>query len=602
MDHVAEIKSRLPIEELVGQYVALKKMGRNFKGLCPFHSERTPSFYVSTDKQLAYCFGCRKGGDHFKFIQEIEHIDFPEALKLLAEKARVELPHISPQQREILKQEKSIKETVTEMHQQAQSFFEEALWGAAGASALNYIRSRGLTDELIKHFHLGYAPAHGGADELYRSLLKAGYSKDDCEKSGLVLTKSTDSSQHFDRFRNRLMIPITNPQGRVCAFGGRALTKEDEPKYLNSPETPIYHKSAVLFGFNEAKNEIRAKDSVVFVEGYFDVIRAYQAGVTNVVATSGTALTKEHLELVKKQTNKLVFSFDADQAGRQATLRALELALPLGFSISIAYWEGEAKDPDELCSQNPQEYVNAVEKPQPVSVFLINYFKGLYGVDTLEHRVACAQALMPYIARIESPLLIDEWFKEAAQHFSVSVDALYKELQTFRRAAGTHAKVTPVAAAKPVSAVLPEKLSLREEFLVGIVLTFPAVVGVINQIIRPEIFLDLELQSVYRTILDQYNQCSDGTFRFDDALSERAVTAQLYAEKLLNESGRDLNQDEAAHEVVSVGLQLARSYVSRQKTHYLSEIRKAANKEQQEELLEYYQQLLAYEHSLSTQS
>ncbi len=585
----------------------LKKVGRNFKGLCPFHSERSPSFYVSTEKQLAYCFGCRKGGDHFKFIQEIEGIDFVEALKMLAEKAHVELPTVSQEQREKIREQKSQKDRFIEMHEIAQQFFEEQLHSPVGSHALSYIQARGVSDETIKNFHLGYAPATGSSDALFRLLIKEGFSKEECELSGLVLSRNTDNSVHFDRFRNRLMFPISTPLGKVCAFGGRALSKDDEPKYLNSPETAIYHKSNILYGFFEAKNAIRTTGSVVFVEGYMDMIAAYQAGVHNVVATSGTALTSEHLELIKRHTDTLVFSFDADSAGKQATLRAFDLALPLGFNIAVAVWDDIAKDPDEMCTKNPQLFLDAVQKPKQMSDFLIDYFATIYGTERLDQRVTAAQALVAFIARVQSPLFVDEWIKQASSKLSVSVDALYNELQQYRRSqkssTTTHKKTSSdggqSASLTATQQHKEEKQMQKSEYLLGLLLTYPPTISLINQLVTPEIFLDPELQSVYRWLIDQYNQTSGGQIEPAQALKARADMLMLYVEQMQSDAQRTLSEHDAAQEAVAIALQLARSYVSRQKAHYLHNLRTAPSPEQKEQILAEYENLLSYEHRLS---
>lgn len=602
MDHIAEIKNRLPIEEIVSQYVQLKKVGRNFKGLCPFHNERTPSFYVSTDKQLAYCFGCRKGGDHFKFIQEIEGIDFTEALKLLADKARIELPTVSPQAREKIREQKSRNDRLLDMHTVATAFFEKQLWGNLGSKALDYIRSRGLQEATIRHFHLGYAGAEGSGDSLLRGLINQGYSKEECEESGLVLARNTDASMHFDRFRNRLMFPISTPTGKICAFGGRALAMQDEPKYLNSPETPIYHKSSVLYGFAEAKNAIRALNSVVVVEGYMDLIAAYQAGVHNIVATSGTALTKEHLEIIKRQSDRLIFSFDADAAGKQATLRGIELALSLGFTLSIAVWSGDEKDPDALCKVSPDRYLKAIDKPQSLCDFLIAHSIALHGIETPEQRVSCAQELIPFIARIESPLFLDEWIKQASVALSVSVTALYDELKHFRKKKrSSFQEKTSVHSIKTSIHSLPEaKKNHRSEYLLGLLLTYPSTISLINQIMVPEIFLDQELQSVYISLLDQYNQCLGGPFAFTEPISPRAEMLMLYVEQMQSDAQCTLSEHDAAHEVVSVALQLARTYIAEQKNTHLAYLKKAISSEDKERILSDYNNLLSYEYRLSS--
>jgi DNA primase len=303
--------------QVISQYVQLKKAGRNYKGLSPFNSEKTPSFVVSPEKQIFHCFSSGKGGDIFTFIQEFEGVSFPEALQILADQSGIKISNIDKFYK---KEAKSEKDEYYKAHDLACEFFEKQLWDSKeGEKVLEYLHKRGVTDETIKSFRVGFSPDE--YDALYPILNKKGIAKKVILNSGLAASKGIGGDQIYDKFRSRLMFPIIDYMGRICGFGGRALKKDQDPKYLNSPENPIYNKSKVLYGLYEAKQSIKEKDQVVFVEGYFDVIMPHQDGVKNVVATSGTALSSDQIRLIKRLTSNVVTCFDSDSAGFEATKR-----------------------------------------------------------------------------------------------------------------------------------------------------------------------------------------------------------------------------------------------------------------------------------------
>ena len=324
MDHLEEIRAKLNIEDVVGEHVQLKKAGRNLKGLCPFHNDTNPSFMVSPEKGIAYCFSCNTGGDIFKFTQLIEGVDFPEAVRILAQKANVTLPEFN-------KTHQDERVRIIEINQKAVRFFQEQL--EKNSKAKRYFEERGLKDETIEQFQLGYAPDSFRAlkDELDKK-----YSIKDLLLAGLINQKSVADQNTYDRFRGRLIFPIHDHQGNPAGFGGRILD-EGEPKYLNSPDTPTYNKSFILYGLHLAKEAVKQEDLAIFVEGYMDVITAHQAGTKNVIATSGTALTPQQLKLIKRYTKNIAFAFDQDGAGIEATKRAIELAQETELNIKIIH-------------------------------------------------------------------------------------------------------------------------------------------------------------------------------------------------------------------------------------------------------------------------
>ncbi|MDD5103309.1 MAG: DNA primase [Candidatus Peribacteraceae bacterium] len=342
MDEVSEIKARLPIEQLVAQYCQLKKKGRSFVALCPFHNDSHPSLQVSPDKGIAYCFACRKGGDIFKFYEEIEKVDFKQALKDLAEKTGVKLEERS----EKMSLPKDEKQRLRSCLEAAQAFFVAQL--KSTAKAREYIQSRKVPSEQIEFFGLGYAP--DSFSLTYEHLLKQGFSRSEIVAAGLGVQKDLNDGRIYDRFRNRLMFPIFDHQNNLVAFGGRAVGEEDA-KYVNSAEGPLYNKSAVLYGLNWARDAIRERKAVVLVEGYFDLLACHKVGCAHVVAVSGTALTEQHVKLLKRSADTAILCLDQDRAGRDASERAFQLLAHEGFQVQAVTLE--AKDPDEAALAQP---------------------------------------------------------------------------------------------------------------------------------------------------------------------------------------------------------------------------------------------------------
>ncbi|MEK9186412.1 MAG: DNA primase [Patescibacteria group bacterium] len=340
-DNVQVIKERLDVVDVIKQYLKLTPAGKYFKGLCPFHKEKSPSFMVSPDRQIWHCFGCAAGGDIFSFVMKYENVEFFDALKTLAEKAGVEIRSIAtPDQKKI--------NNLYDINRSAQEFFVKNLSG----SPLDYLLNRGLKQETINEFGVGFAP--NGSDNLLRHLLNAGYAVEDIERAGLV-TK-TERGTYWDRFRNRVMFPINNHLGKTVGFTGRIMPGEiaEVGKYVNSPETPIYHKSKILFGFDKSKNAIRDAKAAILVEGQMDFLMMWQDGVKNLAAISGTALTGDHLATLRRLADSLHLIFDNDEAGQAATERAIDLAQASDFSVKVVRLDS-GKDPADFVQEKPGE-------------------------------------------------------------------------------------------------------------------------------------------------------------------------------------------------------------------------------------------------------
>src|SRR3989339_573485 len=506
MDLTEEIKSRISIEQLVAQYVVLKPAGRNFKGLCPFHQEKTPSFMVSKERQIAWCFGCQKGGDIFNFVQEIEHCDFKEAINILAEKAGIDVASTDFSKPSAnFSQTKEKKEILSEIHEEINKFYVDQLWNTeAGKKVLHYVKKRGVQDEHIKKFLLGFAP--DSFEDSYNFLLKKNFQKKDIISTGLINSKDTEGLNIYDKFRCRLMFPIKDSQNKIVAFGGRGLKKDQEPKYLNSPETEIYHKSKVLYGFNLAKDEIKTKDEVVLVEGYMDVIASYQAGVKNVVASSGTAISEYQIKFLKRFTNNFVFCFDTDSAGQEATFRAVEIAQNLDCNIFIVQVR-DAKDPGDYAISNPSEFVDLIKNKIPYINFYLDKIKKDYDLNSLDDNKKAQKIIISLISGVK-----DDWEKDVyigkavlilnmdKKHLSGKVDNFLVSKKKLQQ--------NPQKKEETEDNSLKRRANMEAlEYILGfddiLALNLESFIDVIKE--NPDLDLEEHLKGIYNKIIEYYN-------------------------------------------------------------------------------------------------
>ena len=450
---VEDVKSRLNITEVIGSYVKLEKAGLNWKARCPFHNEKSPSFMVSEERQSFHCFGCNKGGDVFTFLMEMETLDFKDALGILAERARVDL---SVYRKEFSgtpngdKNEES-KPRLTEILELATKFFEKQLWDGAGKERiLGYLRDRGLHDESIKLFRIGYAPE--GWRHLSDFLVSRGYRPEEIEASGLTIKKE-GGRDWYDRFRDRITFPVMDAMGRVIGFSARVAPGGDESqaKYVNTPETNVYRKSKALYGLAQAKHAIKKEGVTVVVEGNMDVIATYQSGIENVVAVSGTALTTDQLDILKRYGNKIKFFFDMDGAGQTAARRSTELALGKEITTSIvAITSG--KDAADAAKENPEILRNAVANDMPALEYFLEQAIAKQDAQTPEGKRAIAEFYLPILAHAENGIERTHFLSRLA--FRIGMDekvlapALEKEFRERRKntpsALGSHA-LSPVA-------------------------------------------------------------------------------------------------------------------------------------------------------------
>ncbi len=419
---IEEVRNRFDIVEVVGRYVQLRKSGRNYFGLCPFHSEKTPSFSVSPEKQIFHCFGCGKGGNLFAFIQEIEGMTFVEAVRFLAQEAGVDMP-----QDESDPARSGEKETLIEAYAWAARLYHYLLRHPQhGAAARHYLHQRGVDERTIQTFQLGFAPVNW--DVLARFLQKKGFSPTDLVKGGL-LSEAKGQKRYYDKFRERLIIPIFDLRGRVIAFGGRLMREAaNQPKYLNSPETALFSKSRVLFHLHRARQVIREKNEVIIMEGYMDVMAAVQHGIEHVVATLGTTLTPEHARILRRHAEKVILCYDADRAGQEASLRGIDVLRDAGCTVRVAEIP-QGKDPDQYIRENGREafLYDVLGNALPVVQYRLKQLRRQFDLTDEESRLRYVQAAIELITELPFAIERDHYLRELAAEFQLSLDALKTE-------------------------------------------------------------------------------------------------------------------------------------------------------------------------------
>ena len=446
-EKIAEVRERAGIVEVISDYISLKKSGANFQGLCPFHGEKTPSFNVNPGRGIFHCFGCGVGGNALTFVMKMEGISFPEAVKLLAKRVGVEIEERVPTSAEIRR--KSEKDEQLKIVAAAAGYYSRLLAkGPDGAAARKYLAGRGLDEEIFAPYRLGWASEKW--DGLATFLKQSGVPLEQVEKLGLIKRKSSGGG-YFDLFRNRLLFTIADLHGQPIGFGGRVLDNS-LPKYINSPESPLYQKSDVLFGIDLAKQFMREERSVVIVEGYFDHLALYRSGIRNVVATCGTALTKGHFQLIRRYADRVYLLFDSDSAGRKATLRAMELLLSEQMSCFVIELP-EGDDPDSyLAKHSPEEFSGLMKVSRPALDYYLRELVATEDTGTVAGKKAVADQFRPFLQKLTDPVERDLYLKELSRLLSVDV----RTFGAIKRAAGAnHEKSSsPRIAANPADSLV----------------------------------------------------------------------------------------------------------------------------------------------------
>ncbi len=564
MTPVEQIKARLSTVDVVGSYLKLIRAGSNFKAVCPFHSEKSPSFFVSPARDVWHCFGCGAGGDQFRFVMQIEGVDFREALRILAERAGVELRAENPRER-------NERTRLFDLLELAAAFYQREL--GTYSAVKDYLAGRGVTNETVQKFRLGYAPPESvGWRTFTEYALVKGYKLEELEKAGLSIRKQDSSC--YDRFRNRIMFPIADANGRVVGFGGRIFdapqnAKNHVPgeeeiapaKYINTPQTPLYDKSAVLYAFDKAKMAIRKENNCVVVEGYMDAIMAHQAGTEQVVAVSGTALTNRQLTLLRRLCDKISMSFDMDMAGEFATRRSIDLALEMGFDIR-ALSLPSGKDPADLISKDAALWRNTVAGAVDIiSYFLAKAF-GRYDRRALEGKRGIIASVLPLVARLPREVDKAHWVGRIAERIGVREDAVWQDLGK----ESAHNK-TGVRKEQTTKALSTERTRTRilEERMLGLLLTY----GLPHfSAVSEESFASNEVKTLFSLLKD-----ADDIYAALANLPQDQLRA--LANQLIFETEMLVSKEAAQAEYASCAAELRKERVKERLEQLTHDIRKA---------------------------
>ncbi|MBN1325864.1 DNA primase [Candidatus Falkowbacteria bacterium] len=581
---IEEIKSKIDIVDLISEYTALKPAGTNWKARCPFHNERTPSFMVSRDKQIWHCFGCGEGGDIFEFVQKIEGMEFSEALRHLAEKAGVKLKKVDPA---IVSQ----KTKLLDILKVAAEFFHLSLLKTQeGKIGRDYIEKRNLSQKTVSDFKIGYAP--DSWDKLLNFLIKKGFKQNEILLSGMVI--KNEKGQCYDRFRLRLMFPIFDQHGAVVGFTGRILNEEKQDqggKYVNTPQTTIYNKSLVIYGLDKAKNEIKKKDLAVIVEGNMDVVASHQAGITNVVASSGTALTQEQLKLLKRYTNNIALSFDADLAGQAAAERGIDAALALGFNIKIIQLPKEIngksiKDPDDCIKQGQEFWQKAIDSAISIMDFYFDKVFLKYNKDNPEQRKEIANKLFKQIAKLPDLVERDFYLTKLAQKLDVPENILREAFHPFNDSKQKNTNEETLFNKKKID----REIMLARQ-LVAIILKYPQNLDYVISHLEVETLPDSQLQQIYREIILYYNDKKEFDYsQFEKILSDKTKELLNPTSTLLLLADKDFfdfTDDQIERELINIVSALKKDYINKklkQVQMLIAQAEKQKNKQQIEEL------------------
>ncbi len=580
-NEVEEIKDKLDIVDYVGRVVQLKKNGVNFKGLCPFHSEKTPSFIVSQDKQIFHCFGCNEGGDIFTWVMKIDGMEFGEALKKLASDAGVTLTrNYNPAQNDR-------REKLFLTNEETCKFFQKNLQAPIGKKALDYLKKRKLNDKTIKEFRLGYAP---GGNALLKKLIAEGYSKADLVNAGV--TKIRDSKL-VDQFRNRVTFPIINSGGRVVGFSARVLG-DALPKYINTPSTDIYDKSAILYGICQAKEAIRKQNHTIIVEGNMDVIASHQAGVKNVVASSGTALTERQLDILKKFSPNIKLAFDIDPAGDLATRRAIEIAFSKGINVKIIVIP-EGKDPAEVVAKNAKVWIESVKKAEYVMDYLFNKLFIDENLNDILKKKKATREFLAFIAKIDDFVEKEHYIKKLADKIKVNEDSIRGSLKPKKDNPANQDEKKKTASKND----LRERIEKR---ILALGLNNPKNLPLIIKELPEEDFKKPETIMLYKKVKNHYNLSKGFDLKSFGKLfsKEEAESMNVLLLKCELET-EDLTQGEISDEIFYLVKKIRKLNIQNEKAKLAEDIKKAeARKDNkwEKKLIEKMQLLLKKEQKL----
>ncbi len=524
---IEEVRQANDIVDVISQYVHLKRSGRNFFGLCPFHNEKSPSFSVSPDKQIFHCFGCGVGGNVFTFLSKIEGINFVEAVQTLAERTNIQLPTFENQAD---RQKEELRAKVYKVNEFTAEYYHENLYKPTAKIAQDYVKKRKLSNETLKSFRIGFS---GKFDELYQALRKEGFQDLEILESGLV--NKNDNGRYIDRYRNRLMFPICDARGRVIAFGGRVLD-DSKPKYINSPENIVFNKGRNLFGLNVAKKGQDTKRRLLIVEGYMDVISLHQRGITNVVAPLGTALTQQQGWLLRKTSEQIILSFDSDEAGLKAKIRAVDILQNMGCDIRILQMEG-AKDPDEyIIKYGNARFQSLVDKALSIIEFKVKLLKKDLDLNSTNDKIKFLNEIAKLISKVDNNIEKEVYIEKISKEYEISKEAIYAEVNklTYENKQGEKVldKAKPVVRHINIQKnEVSETVKRRENTVLAILLNGDLnVYKIIKQNISKEDFKD----EINKKIAEKlYEELEKGNSNINGILDELGEEEQNHVTEIL---------------------------------------------------------------------
>lgn len=520
---IEEIRSNNDIVDVISQYVTLKRSGRNFFGLCPFHKEKSPSFAVSPDKQIFHCFGCGAGGNVIHFVSKIESLNFRETIELLAERSHIELPTLENSEDE---KTARLKSKVYEINQIAAEFYHENLYKPTSKPAQEYIKKRKLDNNTLKAFLIGYA---GNFDELYRILKEKGYTEEEMLASSLI--KKTPDGKFMDSFRKRLMFPIQDVRDKVIAFGGRVLD-DSKPKYINSPENIVYSKGRHLFGLNVAKRHDTKQ--IIIVEGYMDAISLYQRGITNVVASLGTALTEGQGRLLRRHSEKVILGYDADGAGQSAILRGMEILQNMGCDLRVLQIEG-AKDPDEYVVKfGPERFLKCVENAISLVEFKVKILKKDLNLEVTNDKIKFLNEIAKILAKVSNQIEREIYIDKLSRDYKISKEAIQAEINKLMYAGSSGTKKldkqvrTVNIPKKEENSEISEAVTKRENMVIYLLMNeTEKAYSRLKEAILPENFQNTLNKEILKKLYEELEKGNSNTNQVLNQFEEESIISHL---------------------------------------------------------------------------
>ena len=571
MTPVEEIKQRIDIVDLIQEYIKVQPAGMNFKATCPFHNEKTPSFMISPDKQIWHCFGCGTGGDHFEFIKRIEGVEFPEALRILAKRANVVLEYVNP---ELHNQKTKLLDLLKDL---ANYYHQVLLNNSSAQFVREYLKNRNITDDTIGTYQLGYAPDswHEAIDYLQEKK----YTLREIEQAGV--SKQGEKNKPYDRFRNRLIFPIRDIHGNVVGFTGRVMATEyDGGKYINSPTSPIYNKSNILYNLDLAKQEIRKKDYAILVEGNMDAISAYQVNTRNVIAVSGTSLTDDQIKLIKRFTQNVMIAFDADVAGTQANLRGIDLMWQAGLNVKVVHLP-EDLDPDDLIRSDVEKWKELLKTAENFMDYIFKVTLNELDLSRVDHKKQAAQKLLKVISKLGDPVEESHYLKKLADILKVSEEALSKKIEQFKD------KVKPQIEEKKIitgKVVVTQEQAIAERLL-ALLLKYPDNLEIISKRLNVGEVLYLPVQKLYKELIIYYNNKHNFDHNeFSNTLENNEKDYLNQLSLLAEDEISEETKTEIQREIIVLTKRIKEYYTKKRLKELEFEIKKAQDENNKEEM------------------